>query len=173
MEAPSVCTPLHGHVGRGAFSDVYEPAEDTFLLLDALEAAVAELTRCEEARVPAGQGSGVLKAAAQSQGKDCRRRPFWRRDHPPRQRLAPGSQTEWQVRRGPVGARAPTEPRGVISRHTAMTSARAPGSSNQTARSAPNAPRHCFLGQTVTPEARGVTGLTDEDEMLEWGVSLK
>ena len=92
---------------------------------------------------------------------------------PPRQRLAPGSQTEWQVRRGPVGARAPTEPRGVISRHAAMTSARAPGSSNQTARSAPNAPRHCFLGQTVTPEARGVTGLTDEDEMLEWGVSLK
>lgn len=48
MAAPSLPTPLYGHVGRGAFSDVYEPSEDTFLLLDALEAAAAELAGCEE-----------------------------------------------------------------------------------------------------------------------------
>ncbi|XP_023045851.1 methyltransferase N6AMT1 isoform X2 [Piliocolobus tephrosceles] len=41
-------TPFHGHVGRGAFSNVYEPAEDTFLLLDALEAAAAELAGCTD-----------------------------------------------------------------------------------------------------------------------------
>lgn len=81
MAAPKVPTPVYGHVGRGAFSDVYEPAEDTFLLLDALEASVAELTRCEEARVPAGQGPGVQEAAAKGQGKDCRRRPDGRRGH--------------------------------------------------------------------------------------------
>ncbi|XP_045435752.1 methyltransferase N6AMT1 isoform X2 [Pipistrellus kuhlii] len=48
MAAPSLPTPEHGHVGRGAFRDVYAPAEDTFLLLDALEAAAAELTRCTD-----------------------------------------------------------------------------------------------------------------------------
>ncbi|XP_072824283.1 methyltransferase N6AMT1 isoform X3 [Vicugna pacos] len=48
MAAPSFPTPLYGHVGRGAFSDVYEPAEDTFLLLDALEAAAPELTGCTD-----------------------------------------------------------------------------------------------------------------------------
>lgn len=52
MAAPSFPTPLHGHVGRGPFSDVYEPAEDTFLLLDALEAAAAELTGCEQGEGP-------------------------------------------------------------------------------------------------------------------------
>ncbi|XP_030894326.1 methyltransferase N6AMT1 isoform X3 [Leptonychotes weddellii] len=48
MASPSFPTPLHGHVGRGAFSNVYEPAEDTFLLLDALEAAAAELKGCTD-----------------------------------------------------------------------------------------------------------------------------
>lgn len=64
MAAPSFRTPLHGHVGRGAFSNVYEPAEDTFLLLDALEAAAAELTGCEEGEGLRGRGLGRPGEAA-------------------------------------------------------------------------------------------------------------
>lgn len=38
MAAPTLPTPRYDHVGaEGPFRDVYEPAEDTFLLLDALE----------------------------------------------------------------------------------------------------------------------------------------
>ncbi|XP_059866415.1 methyltransferase N6AMT1 isoform X3 [Delphinus delphis] len=61
MAAPCFPTPLHRHVGRGSFSDVYEPAEDTFLLLDALEAAAAELTGVEIC-LEVGSGSGVVSA---------------------------------------------------------------------------------------------------------------
>ncbi|XP_008062660.1 hemK methyltransferase family member 2 isoform X2 [Carlito syrichta] len=61
MAARSIPTPVHGHVGRGAFSDVYEPAEDTFLLLDALEAAAAELEGVEIC-LEVGSGSGVVSA---------------------------------------------------------------------------------------------------------------
>lgn len=64
MAAPSVPTPLYGHVGRGAFSDVYEPAEDTFLLLDALEAAAAELAGCEQGARLRGRKRGALEAEA-------------------------------------------------------------------------------------------------------------
>ncbi|KAM4788356.1 methyltransferase N6AMT1 isoform 3-T4 [Cyanocitta cristata] len=55
-------TPRYGHLGpRGPFRDVYEPAEDTFLLLDALERDAGSL---REARVEIcleiGSGSGVV-----------------------------------------------------------------------------------------------------------------
>ncbi|XP_005491472.3 methyltransferase N6AMT1 isoform X1 [Zonotrichia albicollis] len=55
-------TPRYGHLGpRGPFRDVYEPAEDTFLLLDALERDADSL---REARVEIcleiGSGSGVV-----------------------------------------------------------------------------------------------------------------
>ncbi|XP_062374079.1 methyltransferase N6AMT1 [Sardina pilchardus] len=56
-------TPLFGHVGRGTFVDVYEPAEDSFLLIDALEQDANRLqllrpTICLEI----GCGSGVVSA---------------------------------------------------------------------------------------------------------------
>nr|XP_054510987.1 methyltransferase N6AMT1 isoform X1 [Agelaius phoeniceus] len=55
-------TPRYEHLGpRGPFQDVYEPAEDTFLLLDALERDADSL---REARVDIcleiGSGSGVV-----------------------------------------------------------------------------------------------------------------
>ncbi|XP_058521800.1 methyltransferase N6AMT1-like [Ochotona princeps] len=61
MAASSLPTPLHGHVGRGAFLDVHEPAEDTFLLLDALEAAAAALAGVEIC-LEVGSESGVVSA---------------------------------------------------------------------------------------------------------------
>ncbi|XP_061571489.1 methyltransferase N6AMT1 [Cololabis saira] len=56
-------TPLYSHAGRGDFRDVYEPAEDSFLLLDALEKDAETLQRlgpcvCLEV----GSGSGVVSA---------------------------------------------------------------------------------------------------------------
>ncbi|NWX10320.1 HEMK2 methyltransferase, partial [Caloenas nicobarica] len=62
--APALPTPRYDHVGPdGPFGDVYEPAEDTFLLLDALEQDAARL---REARVEIcleiGCGSGVVSA---------------------------------------------------------------------------------------------------------------
>lgn len=48
-------TPLYGHLGpRGPFRDVYEPAEDTFLLLDALERDAGRLRE-------AGYGRAALR----------------------------------------------------------------------------------------------------------------
>ncbi|XP_012670898.1 methyltransferase N6AMT1 [Clupea harengus] len=56
-------TPLFGHVGRPPFADVYEPAEDSFLLLDALEQDVDRLQRLRPAIcLEVGCGSGVVSA---------------------------------------------------------------------------------------------------------------
>ncbi|XP_042314314.1 methyltransferase N6AMT1 [Sceloporus undulatus] len=55
-------TPCHRHVGpEGPFREVYEPAEDTFLLLDALEADAEELRRASiDICLEVGCGSGVV-----------------------------------------------------------------------------------------------------------------
>ncbi|XP_068931168.1 methyltransferase N6AMT1 isoform X2 [Petaurus breviceps papuanus] len=58
---PRFSTPLHRHLGQGAFQEVYEPAEDTFLLLDALEAEAAELVGVEMC-LEIGSGSGIVSA---------------------------------------------------------------------------------------------------------------
>ncbi|XP_033061460.1 methyltransferase N6AMT1-like [Trachypithecus francoisi] len=61
MAAQSFPTPLHGHVGGSAFSDVYEPTEDAFLLLDMIQVAAAELAGVEIC-LEVGAGSGVVSA---------------------------------------------------------------------------------------------------------------
>ncbi|NXL95031.1 HEMK2 methyltransferase, partial [Alectura lathami] len=60
--APTVPTPRYDHVGpRGPFRDVYEPAEDTFLLLDALERDAAQLRQAGiDICLEIGSGSGVV-----------------------------------------------------------------------------------------------------------------
>ncbi|XP_029303887.1 methyltransferase N6AMT1 isoform X1 [Cottoperca gobio] len=69
-------TPVYCHAGRGHFRDVYEPAEDSFLLIDALEkdAERLQLMRSDTAHLNAshvqrpcvclevGSGSGVASA---------------------------------------------------------------------------------------------------------------
>uniref|UniRef100_A0A2K6LAB9 Methyltransferase small domain-containing protein n=1 Tax=Rhinopithecus bieti TaxID=61621 RepID=A0A2K6LAB9_RHIBE len=61
MAAQSFPMPLHGHVGGSAFSDVYEPTEDAFLLLDTIQVAAAELAGVEIC-LEVGAGSGVVSA---------------------------------------------------------------------------------------------------------------
>ncbi|KAM6420460.1 methyltransferase N6AMT1 isoform 1-T1 [Pluvialis apricaria] len=62
MAAPTLPTPRYDHVGpEGPFGDVYEPAEDTFLLLDALERDAARLREAGvEICLEIGSGSGVV-----------------------------------------------------------------------------------------------------------------
>ncbi|CAM5079422.1 unnamed protein product [Eretmochelys imbricata] len=57
-------TPRHQHVGpHGPFSEVYEPAEDTYLLLDALERDAAQIRGAGvEISLEVGAGSGVVSA---------------------------------------------------------------------------------------------------------------
>ena len=38
-------TPMYSHAGRGQFKEVYEPAEDSFLFIDALEQDAEELRK--------------------------------------------------------------------------------------------------------------------------------
>ncbi|XP_068000579.1 methyltransferase N6AMT1 isoform X2 [Melanerpes formicivorus] len=64
MAAPALPTPRYEHVGpHGPFKDVYEPAEDTFLLLDALEQDADCLRQARvEICLEIGSGSGVVSA---------------------------------------------------------------------------------------------------------------
>lgn len=56
-------TPIYSHAGRGQFLDVYEPAEDSFLLIDALEQdAVLLQKRSPCVCLEVGSGSGVVSA---------------------------------------------------------------------------------------------------------------
>nr|XP_046237876.1 methyltransferase N6AMT1 isoform X2 [Scatophagus argus] len=56
-------TPVYSHAGRGDFQDVYEPAEDSFLLIDALEKDAERLQRLRPCVcVEVGSGSGVVSA---------------------------------------------------------------------------------------------------------------
>ncbi|RVE75398.1 hypothetical protein OJAV_G00016420 [Oryzias javanicus] len=59
----SVPTPDYSHAGRGEFRDVYEPAEDSFLLINALERdAEALRSNNPDVCVEVGSGSGVVSA---------------------------------------------------------------------------------------------------------------
>ncbi|XP_077370147.1 methyltransferase N6AMT1 isoform X2 [Festucalex cinctus] len=56
-------TPLYDHAARGDFSEVYEPSEDSFLLIDALEKDAQTLQRLRPCVcVEVGSGSGVVSA---------------------------------------------------------------------------------------------------------------
>ncbi|KAM8973169.1 methyltransferase HEMK2 [Pelodytes ibericus] len=55
-------TPVYSHVGHGDFTDVYDPAEDTFLLIDALEKDLEELKDRVGICLEVGCGSGVVSA---------------------------------------------------------------------------------------------------------------
>ncbi|XP_077577420.1 methyltransferase N6AMT1 [Stigmatopora nigra] len=57
-------TPLYDHAARGDFCDVYEPSEDSFLLLDSLEKDFHKLQQISGPCIclEVGSGSGVVSA---------------------------------------------------------------------------------------------------------------
>ncbi|GAA5883681.1 hypothetical protein JCM3774_002951 [Rhodotorula dairenensis] len=55
-------TPLTPHLSHPEFESVYEPAEDTFILLDALEQDAAHLLRGSILCLEVGSGSGCVSA---------------------------------------------------------------------------------------------------------------
>ncbi|XP_056466657.1 methyltransferase N6AMT1 [Gadus chalcogrammus] len=63
MSSLSYPTPLYAHAGRGRFENVYEPAEDSFLFIDALERDADELQGLSPSVcLEVGSGSGVVSA---------------------------------------------------------------------------------------------------------------
>jgi len=63
----SIPTPKYEHLSSGQFDEVYEPAEDTFLLLDSLESELPFLSKLRPLIcVEIGPGSGVISAAIES-----------------------------------------------------------------------------------------------------------
>jgi release factor glutamine methyltransferase len=64
-------TPNYDHVLSGRFDDVYEPAEDTFLMLDAFELDLADIRRIRPSLcLEIGCGSGVLSVGLASALRD-------------------------------------------------------------------------------------------------------
>jgi release factor glutamine methyltransferase len=60
----SIPTPTYSHIKSDDFVDVYEPAEDSFLLLDALESELQYLEKVQPSIcVEIGPGSGIISAA--------------------------------------------------------------------------------------------------------------
>jgi len=60
----SIPTPIYKHLNSDEFEDVYEPAEDSFLLLDALESELQFLEKVQPSIcVEIGPGSGIISAA--------------------------------------------------------------------------------------------------------------
>ncbi|XP_051283439.1 methyltransferase N6AMT1 [Dicentrarchus labrax] len=56
-------TPVYSHAARGEFTEVYEPAEDSFLLMDALEKDHERLQQLSPSVcLEVGSGSGVVSA---------------------------------------------------------------------------------------------------------------
>ena len=45
LSSKSYATPIYSHFFTEDFSDVYEPAEDTFLMIDALEEEAEEIKK--------------------------------------------------------------------------------------------------------------------------------